>query len=789
MLHVAPPPPPTLESLPAGTVLVAGLGTATILPDFDFETYSEAGFEWDEEKGKWGKPPGTPPNKEAGISVCGAAVYSEHPTTEVLSLYYDLKDGRGRRHWKPGDPPPYDLFAHIAAGGLLEAWKSAFEMWIWENVCVARMGWPPLPQEQVRCAMAKARAHALPGALDAAGDVLQLKNQKKADGKRLIKKFSVPQNPTKARPTKRIRMEDDPEDAAKFYDYNEHDIISEAEASSRTPDLSPDELAFWQADQIINRRGVAMDGPGIANCIAIVEQAFALYNAELYELTQHAVEKASQLERLKAWAATRGVYIGQLREEDLDELLKRKDLPRDVYRALEIRSKIGSASIKKLFAMRNQTSLAGRLHDLFNYHAARTGRATGAEVQPQNLPKAGPDVFGPSKDPAAFKCCGRYFGAHRYDCPWCGAIWPPTKPQEWTFECVADALEVIGTRSLHAVEYVFGDALGLVVGVLRSLFVAAPGHDLIASDYSAIEGVVTAALAGEQWRLEVFAAGEDIYLAGASKITGISVEVYKEYKKRTGKHHPDRQPFGKVSELSSGYGGWIGAWIQFGADEFFTEDEMKKHILAWRAASPGIVELWGGQFRGLPWETGYRAEYFGLEGMAVQAVLNPGRTFTYKANHPLAQPISYVVHEDILYCVLPSGRRLTYHRPRLRPGSAGLHKDALSLSFEGWNTNPKNGPKGWIRMNTYGGKLTENVVQAVARDILAYAIVNLTRAGWPVVLHVHDEIVAEILKVAAEMKKGTIAAFEAIMATLPWWAKGWPLRAAGGWIGERYRKD
>ena len=778
------PPPPTLESLPAGAILYAGMGTATVLPDADFETYSEAGFVWNAARQAWDGPPNAPQNKK-GLPVVGAAVYALHPSTEVLSLAYDLKDGRGRRRWLPGDPPPSDLFAHLAAGGLLEAWNSGFEHWIWNHVCVPKYGWPLLPLRQLRCAMAKARAFALPGALGKAADVLQLKNRKDADGDRLLKKFSVPRNPTKNDPRWRIKPADDPTDAARLYAYNAGDIAAEAEASSLVPDLSAEELEIWLADQEINYRGVAVDAKAVADCIAIVSEAFDLYNAEIKMLTMGAVEKASQLDRLKAWLATRGVHVAGLDEDALDELLGKGPaslLTTDTLtrRVLEIRQLIGSASIKKLFAITNQKTLANRLHDLFSYHAARTGRATGNGPQPHNLPKAGPDVY---------KChaCHHYFGAHTEQCPWCAAMVPLDllKPQEWTADCIDDALAVLATRSLAAVEMYFGNACQLIVGCLRGLFVAADGHDLIASDYSAIEGVVTAALAGEQWRLEVFRAKEDIYLYAASKITGVSVETYKEYKKRTGKHHPDRQPFGKIAELSSGFGGWIGAWLSFGAGEFFTDDEIKRHILAWRDASPAIVEFWGGQYRGLPWNADYRQEYFGLEGAAVQAVLNPGTEYTVCAQHWAARPVSYVMRGRTLYCRLPSGRYLTYHNARVFAGAGGgLHKEAYGLNYWGWNTNPKMGGFGWVPMDTYGGKLCENVVQAVARDILMHAIVKLQRAGYPVVLHVHDEIVAEIVK-----GWGSVEEFERLMGELPDWANGWPLRAAGGWRGHRYRKD
>lgn len=779
------PPPPTLESLPAGYQLVAGMGFATLLPDLDFETFSEAGFVWNATTQKYDCPPNAPQGRK-GINTVGAAVYATDPSTEVLSLTWNLKDGRGPMLWRPGMEPPHRLFAHLEAGGAIEAWNSGFEHWIWNLVCVPKYGWPPLPQRQLRCAMAKAKAHALPGALADAGDVLNLRVRKDADGKRLLDKFSIPRNPTKADKRRRITPAEDPTDAARLYGYNATDIASESEASSRCPDLTPEMLEFWFNDQEINFRGVAVDTKGLADAIAIVEQAFERYNAELWQVTGGAVQKASQLQRLTAFLATRGVHTDSLDEEHMDALLKVKGMDPYAYRALEIRAAIGSASIKKLFAIRNQKTLWNRLHDLFSFHGARTGRATGNGPQPQNLPKHGPDVF-------LCAGCNHYHGAHTHICPWCGAIHPPNaKKLEWSAAVHNDAFLILSTRSLTCAEMYFGDALLLIAGCLRGLFVAADGHDLIASDFSAIEAVVLAALAGEEWRLDVFRNKKDIYLASAAKITGNTYEFYAEYKARTGQHHPHRQPFGKVAELSSGYGGWIGAWLSFGAGEYFTEQEMKQHILAWRDASPAIVEFWGGQFRGLPWETDYRAERFGLEGAAINAVQYPGTEFTVLAPHACSRPISFVVRDDVLYCRLPSGRNLTYHQPRLSPAGRGLHKaedGALSLSYSTWNTNPKMGATGWVRVDTYGGKLCENVVQAVSFDILAFAIINLQRAGYPVVLHVHDEIVAEVVKLW-----GSVEEFERIMGTLPPFAndnqgEAWPLRCAGGWRGYRYRKD
>ena len=762
------PPPPRLEELPAGYQMRAALGVATVLPDFDFETYSEAGYRWDEAANKWRSLPGYG-DQNRGLPAVGAAVYSEAPSCEVLSLAYDLKDGRGRRHWRPGQLPPVDLFAHIGRGGLLEAWNVGFESWVWGNVCAPRLNWPPLPREQLRCAMAKARAFGLPGALGNAGAVLGLDVQKDKDGKRLLDKFSKPRNPTKKDPRRRIRPETDPEGAAALYAYNAQDIAAEAAVSAAVPDLSPDEFQNWQMDQRINRRGVAIDRAAVRSCIAVLEQAHARYNAELQALTGGTVQAASELQKLVAWCAGAGVHLPAADEDALDAALG-GPLPPHVRRALEIRQAIGSAAVKKLYAMEHQATRADRLHDLFLFHAARTGRTTGAGPQPTNLPNSGPEVRR-----CADATCGKHYGKALASCPHCGGPGWASSTVEWCPEAVEDALASLAVGSLEWGEYVWGvgQVVPVIAACLRGLFVAAPGHDLICSDYSAIEAVVLAALAGEEWRMEVFRGHGKIYEMSASQITGIPFEEFLRHKAETGQHHPARKKIGKVAELASGYQGWVGAWRAFGAEG--TDDEIKRAILKWRADSPAIVEFWGGQFRGRPWDPDYRQEYFGLEGCVVQAVLSPGQWFDFRGIG-----YYYLASSDALFCRLLSGRLLTYHRPRLSPST---RDPGYAISYEGWNTNPKNGPVGWIRMDTWGGRLTENVVQATARDIQWYGMRNLEAAGYPIVLHVYDEDVAEV-----PHGFGSVEEFERIMSTMPPWAHDWPIRASGGWRGRRYRK-
>ena len=378
------PTPPNNENLPINTILVAGMGYSTVIADFDFETYSEAGFIWNDLTQKFHAPNHA---IKKGLPTIGAAAYSEHPSTEVLSLAYDLKDGNGKRLWKPGEPNPLDLFVYLCNGGLLEAWNVTFERWIWVNVCTPKYNWPSLTPHlyQLRDALAKARAYALPGGLAVVSDILNIKNKKDNDGKRLLNLFSMPRNPTKRNASKRIFPHDDPINALKLYAYNLQDIAAEAEISSGLPDLSPEELEFWLADQAINFRGVQLDRKSIQCCISIVEQCHKKYNAELQQLTKGTVEYASEVQKLRNWMMNYGVHSPNLDQEAITKLLSIPTLPVDVRRALHIRELIGSAAVKKLYSMMNQITKNDRVHDIFIYHAARTGRAAGAAASATKL--------------------------------------------------------------------------------------------------------------------------------------------------------------------------------------------------------------------------------------------------------------------------------------------------------------------------------------------------------------------------------------------------------------------
>lgn len=748
----------------------AGIGVTTVLPEFDFETYSEAGLVFDPLEENWKPLPGLG-GQQRGLKGCGVRNYVQHPSFRILSLAWDLKDGKGKRWWRPPElvdlfpatqsphyTVPADLLAHVANGGLLEAWNSGFEWQVWEFYCVPVLGWPRLRLEQMRCAMAKAKASALPAPLAAAGEVVGVDSAHLKDpkGKALIRKLTMPRNLTKKDKRTRWTPETAPADFEKFYQYNVQDIVAEEAVSLKVPDLTPRELRIWLMDQRINARGMGINRQAVENCIVIVEQARAREHARLSTLTNGQVKKSTEVAETLRWLGSRGIHLYNLDEDTVEEVLTRKDYPADVLEVVRIRQKLAFGSVNKLYKLRAQTTPQGRLHDQYSYHGAHTSLWNGVEVQPANF--------------------------------YSGIFDKPEQAQR--------ALDAIALGSLEWLEYCFPghDALEIVASCLRSLICAPEGSRLISADFTAIQAVVLAALAGEEWRLEVFRTHGKIYETTASKITGVPFEEIVNYPKHNnGKKHPHRQPYGKIPELSAGFGSWIGGWKQFGAGEFFTDDEIKQAILKWRADSPMVVELWGGQTRDKfsrdPMRP-ERPELYGLEGAAIAAVLaqrddgKPGEAFGYRG-------ITYQCFEDVLYCTMPSGGMLRYHAPRLQRSERPYASPwELELSYEGWNTNSKKGrPNTWERMKLYGGVLTQNVDAHESREIQADCLMALEDNGYPIVMHTHDEGVAEVINGVGSKEHYTQVA----RASFPSWAKTpdgqrWPVQLPTAWECQMYGK-
>jgi DNA polymerase len=719
----------------------------TIL-SIDYETYSAVGYRWLAKKRRWAAPPGV---KKTSIMLVGAEVYAMHPSTRVLWLAY----GPERTLWKPGDPDPTDLWEHVSGGGLVGAWNSAFEYWVWRCCLHQRLGWPELPLHQLRDTMPRSRAFGYPGGLGDAAKVIGVDAQKDTRGKALIAKFSGPRSPTKKDGRLRNMPSDDPVAFAEFGEYCQQDVEVEEAISRHIPPLSPFEERVWLVDQEINARGIPIDVESVGHAIAVMQQAERALNAELPGLTDGAVTSHGQIPGVgKAWLRAQGVHPERdsMDAESLAELLERDDLPAAVLRVIEIRAALSSTSCKKLWAFLYRTAPDGRARGQLIYGGAgRTLRWSGSGIQVHNFPR------GKARQPDGSK---------------------------WNPEATETFLGALACRDYATLAETYGDVLEAQATSLRGLVKASPGHRLLVADYSAIEAVVLACLAGEEWRIDAFRRRECIYLASASKITGVPLEDYLAHKAETDENHPHRA-LGKVAELGSGYQGSIGAWYNFGADSFFTPERcsahrdewlrytakqasrgrpldtlqdfaIRKQVWAWRNASPAIVAFWAG-----------------LQVSALAAVRRPGEPFSYRS-------ITYQCLNGTLFCTLPSGRKMAYHEARIGPGRFG--NDAVY--YHGWNTNPAKGERrGWVELNTYGGKLTENVVQAAARDWLAFALVNLADAGYHTIFHVHDEIINE-----EPDGHGSLAEMISIMERRPDWASDWPIRAEG-WEGQRFRKD
>lgn len=775
----------------------------------DVESISLAGFVWAD--GKWTRPPGAPKNK-IGLPVVGAAPYWEHESAEILCLSYRLPHwpvGVVDR-WRPGQPMPQPLREWLESGGHIEFHNAMFEKLAWHHCLVVRHGWPPLDHSRVHCSMATAHVNGYPGALENLGAALDTDFRKDPDGKRLMDIFSKPRNPTKTddrtrifpHDTKPVRFAGAPAAPTdlfeRYHRYCDTDVLTEESAAERMEPMTWPERLAWLQDQAINWRGLAVDRAAVRDCIAVLEQLLDRYGSECERLTNGI--GVSQGEKLLGWIAARGVsgiWSFDQKKQPIEDELKRTDLPDDVRRVLEIRALVGSAGVKKLYAIEHRASADDRLRGLFVHHGARTGRPTGEGVQTTNLVKVGPKLV-------VCAPCGRPYRPDAAVCPWCGATERTVAKPSWRIEMQDHVLEIMAFRSLDMVEQFFGDVQRVLQGCIRGLFVAAPGHDLIASDYSAIEAVVAACISGEAWRIEVFRNRQDIYLSSASKITGHPLQFYLDWLEQHGENHPDRQNVGKIAELALGFGGWIGSWRAFDPDEANkTDAQLTEIITAWRAASPRIVEMWGGQRRKDPISGYWRDELYGIEGAMIQAIRAPGThwpvgplSFCYHTSRErtrwVCSPTSgWRVETDIVPCdwlklTLPSGRQLTYHQPRLRQSEK--RPGSLAISYMTDNTNPKYGALGWVRMDTWGSRVFENAVQAIAHDIQRHAMAAHEAAGYPIVQEVYDENVAEV-----PHGFGSIEEFETIMSTNPPWAflpdgTPWPIRASGGWRGRRYRK-
>ena len=535
-----------------------------------------------------------------------------------------------------------------------------------------------------RCTMVWSAYMGLPLSLAAVGRVLGLEEQKMNEGKALIRYFSTPPF-----------HEPTGEKWELFKSYNRRDVEVEMAIQQRLSKY-PVPPSVWEEyvlDQEINDRGIRLDMPLVENAVQIDACTKERLTDRLKALTK--LENPNSVAQMKAWLKERGVETESLDKKSVTALLA--NVPTPLKEVLELRQQLAKSSVKKYQAMQNTVCSDGRARGMFQFYGAnRTGRFSGRHIQLQNLPR---------NYLIDLECARALVRQGNYDA------------LEMLYESVPDVLSQL----------------------TRTAFIPKEGRKFIVADFSAIEARVLSWLAKERWRMDVFADDGDIYCATASRMFHCNVVKHGE--------NGHLRQYGKVAELSSGYGGSVGALKAFGALESgMKEDELKPLVDAWRSANPNIVDFW--------W-----------------AVDRAAKDCIKERSTKVTHGIRFIYQGGMMFIELPSGRRLSYVKPRIGENQFG----GESITYMGLDLSKK-----WARIESYGPKLVENITQAISRDILCYAMQTLRTMD--IVAHVHDELIIE-----CDERVSLSSVCEQMTRTPPW-ADGLLLRA-DGFECNFYQKD
>lgn len=600
-----------------------------------------------------------------------------------------------------------------------------------------------IPARRVNDTMVKALAHSLPGGLEKLCEIFDIPGDKAKDkdGRRLVLLFCKPR-PAKSNP-RRATRETHPAEWAKFVEYARLDVEAMRAVDAKLPtwNCSSSERALWELDQAINDRGFAVDVGLARAAIAAVQVEQARLADRTQALTGGDVQAATQRdEMLRHITRAYGVTLPDMQQSTLERRIGDPDLPAALRELLAIRLQASTTSTAKYQTLLRAVSKDARLRGTLQFcGAARTGRWAGRLFQAQNLAR-------------------------------------PTMPSA-DIACGIDAVKA------GCADLLFDRPLELLSNCLRGAIVAPPGKKLVCADLANIEGRGLAWVAGEQWKLQAFrdydaGEGPDLYKASYAKSFGVSPEDVVD---------GERQ-IGKVQELALGFEGGVGAFVTFAAAYGIDLEAMAEQ--AFSAIPADILNearsaLEWTKREGRPtfglsarawmvcdsfkraWRYGHPATasfWRDLQDAARLAVQNPGRVFDCRR-------VSLRRDGAWLRIRLPSGRSLCYPGIRLGEGD--------KLSYMGVNQYTRQ----WSRLDTYGGKLAENITQAVARDVLADNMPRVEAAGYRIVLSVHDELITE----APDTPEFNAAHLSALMAAPPAWAEDLPL-AAEGFEAARYRK-
>ena len=686
---------------------------------------------------------------QVDLKKAGAEVYWHHPT-EILCLVYTVFAATysEKRVWTPGVPDAY-LDALVNNPEVTFISHGPFEQIGWAAQMTPLYGFAPLPVERWHDTMAVCAWRAQPLQLERAAAVNGLEVQKDMQGRRLTLSLSKQFVRTGT-------FDRRPETIERVVSYCATDVDAEAELHRRLGYLSAYERRVWELDQRINQRGILLDRPFVLKCVEVVERALAPMHAEFEALTGCEV---TQTARIMEWCHKQGAPIANLQKEYLDKVLGGSiddlefpsaddagdalvsdqgipvSLPDHVRRALQIRQVAGSASVKKLPRMLACIGPGGRVRYATQYHAAGTGRWGGRLFQPQNFPR----------------------GSLRYGEPPAAGAKDERKapPIELTIAAIMTGDPAFVSAALGQ------PPIECVVSALRHAIIAEPEKLLGSGDYSGIEMRMDLALAGQHDKCRLLASGADVYCDMAERI----------YHRPISKDDVKERTIGKNTVLGDGFGMGGDTFCQryipecqckltpgrckqnpLPACRVFAGESVSAYRKEW---APEVPKLWNG-----------------LASASLNAVLSGRPEYAYG--------IVYEPCGGDLKALLPSGQVLWYNQvemtTRAVPWDATDRR--LAWKYKAWKKGQ------WRTVYAWGGLLTENVVQALARGLLVDAMFRLEKEGFPLVLTVHDEAVTEVERGRADFK-----AYKQIMEELPQWAKdiGLPVNVEG-WVGERYRK-
>lgn len=641
------------------------------------------------------------------LTEAGVYAYVEAPDFDILLISYIFDD------WGEDDVKTIDCFdadpdmmAEFCEALLdPQIVKTAFNA-NFERTCLAKWLQKPMPPEEWRCTMVKALTLGLPGNLAGAGEALGLPPEKLKDpqGKALIQFFSKPCKPTRTNGQRTRNLpQHDPAKWQLYKGYNRQDVVTEQEilrklSIYKTPES---EQELWALDQHMNDNGVALDIPMVEKIVEYDTRRRQELQEEAQELT--GLKNPNSLAQLKRWLAEQGVEMTSVTKDTIAEALRDPELPDDVRRVLEIRTALGKTSVAKYSTMLAAHCQDHRLRGILQFYGAnRSGRWAGRLVQTHNLAKN-------------------------------------------TLPDLALARELAAEGDFETMGTLFGETAFVFSELIRTAFIPSEGCRFIVSDFSAIEARVLAWLAGEEWVLEAFRNGKDIYCETASMMYHVPVEKH-------GANSHLRQK-GKVAVLACGYQGGVGAMKRMDKGGSIPENELQSVVDQWRQANSNSVKLWR------------------TCELAARTAIEEHRTVRLKNG------LAFGYINGNLFIKLPGGRKLCYWNTRLKldPRDGREH-----IVYMGVNQETKQ----WGETETYGGKLVENIVQATARDCLAISMQRVAALGYNIVMHVHDEIIVD----CPIEDTGAMERINACMAEPIPWAPGLPLKG-DGYETPFYMKD